>query len=108
MCHFCANLTHHFFQCDEAHVGDAEATGTASDDSTSGGGDLEGSSNVKLQGVLLGGDQFSCSMARRVIADRINSTNDVQCLKGVIPVVEDWHSKLCLLTVSNYNCNLYL
>ena len=59
------------------------------------------SNNIMLQGILLGGDQFSCSMARRVIADRINSMNDVQCLKGSIPVVEDWHSKLCLLTVSN-------
>ena len=59
------------------------------------------SNNIMLQGILLGGDQLSCSMARRVIADRINSMNDAQCLKGLIPVVEDWHSKLCLLTVSN-------
>ena len=56
----------------------------------------------RLQGVLLGGDQLSCSLARHVIADRINSMNDVQGLKGLIPVVEDWHSKLCLLTVSPY------
>ena len=55
----------------------------------------------RLQGVLLGGDQLSCSMARHVIADRINSMNHVQGLKGLIPVMEDWHSKLCLLTVSS-------
>lgn len=56
--------------------------------------------NVKVQGILLGGDQLSSSMARRVIADRINSMNSIQSLKGVIPVTEDWHTKLCYLTVS--------
>lgn len=50
--------------------------------------------------ILLGGDQFSTAMARRVIADRSNSTNDVDSLKGLQPVVEDWHAELCLLTVS--------
>ena len=57
--------------------------------------------DVYVQGILLGGDQLSTSMARRVIADRINSMNDKQCLKGIVPVVEDWHTKLCFLTVSN-------
>jgi L1 cell adhesion molecule like protein len=61
----------------------------------------ESDDNVYLQGVLLGGDQLSCSMARCVIADRKNSVNDTQCLNGIIPVVEDWHGKLCLLTVSD-------
>ena len=57
--------------------------------------------DVKVQGILLGGDQLSSSMARRVISDRINSMNSVQSLKGVVPVIEDWHTKLCFLTVSN-------
>lgn len=48
---------------------------------------------------------MSCAMARRVIADRKNSRTDSQCLKGIIPVVEDWHSKLCFLTVSLMYCN---
>uniref|UniRef100_A0A1X7TR30 DUF6589 domain-containing protein n=1 Tax=Amphimedon queenslandica TaxID=400682 RepID=A0A1X7TR30_AMPQE len=52
----------------------------------------------QVQSILLGGDQMSCAMARRVIADRKNSRTDSQCLKGIIPVVEDWHSKLCFLT----------
>ena len=55
--------------------------------------------NYVLQSVLLGGDQLSSSMARRVIADRVNSTNDIQSLKGMLPVVEDWHAKLCFLGV---------
>ena len=56
--------------------------------------------NTSTLPILLGGDQFSTSMARRVIADRVNSRNDIECLKGVQPVVEDWHAKLCFLTVS--------
>ena len=63
--------------------------------------------NVEIQGILLGGDQLSTSMARRVIADRINSTNPLQALNGIVPVVEDWHAKLCFLTVSIYMILVY-
>ena len=59
----------------------------------------EGGNEVNLQGLLLGGDQFSTAMARRVITDRKNSMNEEQRLCGVIPVNEDWHTKLCFLTV---------
>ena len=55
--------------------------------------------NYILQSMLLGGDQLSSSMARRVIASCVNSTNDIQSLKGLLPVVEDRHAKLCFLTV---------
>ena len=58
------------------------------------------SQELKFHSLLLGGDQFSSSMARRVIADRKNSTNEEESLKGICPVNEDWHSKLCFLTVS--------
>lgn len=54
-----------------------------------------------LHSVLLGGDQLSSSMARRVTSGRVNSTDSIQSLKGVLPVCEDWHTKLCYLTVSN-------
>lgn len=39
-------------------------------------------------------------MARRAIAEKVNSENDIQKLKGLIPVVEDWYTKLCFLVVS--------
>jgi L1 cell adhesion molecule like protein len=48
--------------------------------------------------ILLGGDQLSTAMTRRVQAQRRNSTTPIQRLQGVIPVCEDWHTKLCLLT----------
>lgn len=61
--------------------------------------DVNNDDGYFLQSMLLGGDQLSSAMARRVIADRCNSTNDVQSLKGLLPVVEDWHAKLCFLVV---------
>ena len=55
--------------------------------------------NYILQSMLLGGDQLSSSMACRVIVNCVNSTNDIESLKGMLPVVEDWHAKLCFLGV---------
>ena len=55
-----------------------------------------------IQGILLGGDQLSTVMARRVISERQNSMTQEQCLKGLVPVVEDWHAKLCFLVVRLY------
>ena len=52
--------------------------------------------------ILLGGDQLSTAMVRRVQAQRRNSTSPFEALNGVIPVCEDWHTKLCLLTVNNF------
>lgn len=57
-----------------------------------------------VQAILLGGDQLSSAMARRVIADRKNSMNAAERFDGIIPVTEDWHSKLCYLTVSSTQC----
>ena len=44
-----------------------------------------------------------------MIEARQNSMNDIQCLKGLQPVVEDWHAKLCFLIVRilSFNFNNY-
>ena len=53
--------------------------------------------------ILVGGDQLTCARARG--AQRIRQTHDTgsQRLEGLVPVVEDWHAKQCLLGVSPYN-----
>ena len=86
--------------CDGIDINEKDDTGDNIDD-----GNIDESNNkddIKLRCILLGGDQFSTSMGRRVISDRMNSTNDMQCLRGVVPISEDWHAKLCFLTVSMY------
>ena len=54
----------------------------------------------QLHRILLGGDQLSTAMVRRVKAQRTNSTSLSTSLDGVEPVCEDWHTKMCFLTVS--------
>lgn len=55
--------------------------------------------------ILLGGDQLSTAMSRRVKAQRKNSTSNMESLEGLEPVCEDWHTKLCMLTVSQLYIN---
>ena len=50
--------------------------------------------------VLLGGDHLTVARARSAIRSVGNSDSSSQKLSGVIPVVEDWHAKLTLLSVS--------
>ena len=50
--------------------------------------------------ILFGGDQLTVARARSAQAARLNSSSGSGQLQGFIPVVEDWHAKLCLLQVS--------
>ena len=50
--------------------------------------------------ILLGGDQLTVARARGAQRIRANSQHGAGRLEGLIPVVEDWHAKVCLLEVS--------
>ena len=60
---------------------------------------MESSESDSFHKILLGGDQLSTAMARRVQGQRDNSTSTFDALEGIIPICEDW---LCLLTVLDY------
>ncbi len=47
-----------------------------------------------------GGDQMTASRTRSSQRIRSNSLRGKDRLEGMVPVVEDWHSKVCLLGVS--------
>ena len=49
--------------------------------------------------ILLGGDQLTVARIRGAQSVRNNSENGRSCLGGFIPVVEDWHTKMCYLKV---------
>uniref|UniRef100_A0A1X7SP68 DUF6589 domain-containing protein n=1 Tax=Amphimedon queenslandica TaxID=400682 RepID=A0A1X7SP68_AMPQE len=49
--------------------------------------------------VLLGGDQMTAARARGSKMIRMNSTTDSKRLTGLLPVSEDWHTKVILLEV---------
>ncbi len=56
----------------------------------------------KLYELLIGRDQLTTSMTRKLKAQRSNSTTIQTRLDGLEPVCEDWHTKLCLLTVIHF------
>ena len=53
-----------------------------------------------LHPLLFGGDQLTAVRARGCQELRINSDTATGRLQGLIPVAEDWHTTLTLLTVS--------
>ena len=53
--------------------------------------------------VLLGGDQLTVARARGCQLGRGNSDSALGKLNGLIPVAEDWHTGVVLLTVRTIN-----
>ena len=51
--------------------------------------------------ILFGGDQLTIARAAGVQDLRKGYDTALECLKGVIPVVEDWHTRVILLEVCN-------
>ena len=51
--------------------------------------------------ILLGGDQLTIARARGCQRIRNNSESRRACLEGFLPVVEDWHTKMCYMKVSH-------
>ena len=67
--------------------------------------DIQGQESVVVQAVdfhreLFGGDYLTSKRGRGAQRIRANSTNDLDKLKGLLPVSEDWHAKMCFLSVS--------
>ena len=52
--------------------------------------------------IIFGGDQMTVARGRGSQRIRKNSERGQDRLEGLAPVNEDWHSKLCLLGVSNF------
>lgn len=50
--------------------------------------------------VLFGGDMVTAKRARGAQGNRENSNRGRDRLEGLVPVVEDWHAKMCLICVS--------
>ena len=50
--------------------------------------------------ILFGGDQLTVARSRGAQHIRINSVDGIGRLEGLIPVCEDWHVRVTLLSVS--------
>ena len=53
--------------------------------------------------VLFGGDQLTAARARGCHDQRLNSDTITGQLQGLLPVAEDWHTSVTLLSVSEHN-----
>ena len=56
--------------------------------------------SVAILDILFGGDQMTCVRARTAKLLRSSHDNPENALHGIVPVVEDWHARMCLLRVS--------
>lgn len=52
--------------------------------------------------LLLGGDQLTAVRIRGTQALRVTQDEAVDRLEGLIPVAEDWHSRMAVVDVSTY------
>ena len=55
---------------------------------------------ISMWETLFGGDQLTVARARGSIAIRRNHPDDKERLKGLVPTVEDWHSRMTFMKVS--------
>ena len=53
----------------------------------------------KLRPVLFGGDQLTAERMHGCRRTRSNATNTAEKLQGLLPVIEDWYSKVALWKV---------
>lgn len=51
--------------------------------------------------ILFGGDQLTAARARGAKYAKVNSFDPCQRFDGLIPIAEDWHTKLNFLGVCN-------
>ena len=68
-----------------------------------------------INSCVFGGDQLTCERARNSQRHRKDSATTEERLEGLVPTVEDWHTKmnfyeasnrLLLLSKNNYYCHI--
>ena len=70
--------------------------------------------NAIFHSILVGGDQLTAARSRSAIKAKVNSETPCKRLSGIVPVIEDWHTKANCLGVSQcsniyqYTCNIKL
>ncbi len=57
---------------------------------------------ARTQVTMLGGDQLTIARARSAIKITANGETPSTRLEGILPTIEDWHTKLTLFEVISY------
>ena len=66
-------------------------------------GAVEKIEKAKMRQILLGGDQLTAARARSAIKGKMNAETPEKSLVGIVPVIEDWHTKANFLGVSLFS-----
>ena len=61
---------------------------------------------AKTHKILVGGDQLSQVQAKAAITIKANAETPLSRLEGLLPTIEDWHTKLTLFEVNNINLTI--
>ena len=69
-------------------------------------GDLYFYDDTKLVQLLLFGDQLTVARARSASKLRDTQTEAKDTLQGFVPVIADWHTRICLLEASTHQYKL--
>ena len=56
---------------------------------------------ASLHPIIIGGDQLTAARARGAKKAKLHVNSPISRLEGLIPVAEDWHTKVTLLKVSD-------
>jgi len=59
------------------------------------------------QRLLMGGDQLTCERARNSQRHRRDAALAEERLEALEPVVEDWHTEMCLFEVTNIHFRMH-
>ena len=67
----------------------------------------------KVHKILFGGDQLTAARIRGAQAAKCNSVTCAKRFDGLIPVIEDWHTKVvllevCLVFVCHYSITIFI
>ena len=69
--------------------------------------EVEKIEKAKMRQILVGGDQLTAARAWCAINGKMNAQTPEKSLGGIIPVIEDWHTKANFLGVSYmYVCSI--
>ena len=52
--------------------------------------------------ILFGGDQLTVERAIGAKNSKKNENRGLEQLEGLVPVIEDWHAKVCMLKVCHF------
>ena len=58
--------------------------------------------------VLLGGDQLTAARARGAKKAKVSANIPLKRLEGIVPVAEDWHTKMNFMAVSRFAISIRL